>query len=191
MKKKFITKEKIYDVLFKKEKQNGLNKLGIMSSYSWDHDPKHLGFVLSRYKFVAKMFHGKKNILEIGACDGWLSRIVKANVRSLTISDFDQSFIDFGKKNMSKIFPMKFLVHNMVTSPSKKKYDGIYALDVLEHIAKKDENKFLKNIIKSLNKNGSIICGCPSLESQKYTNMKKQGHINCKSGKEYRLLFTK
>ena len=47
MKKKFITKEKIYDVLFKKEKQNGLNKLGIMSSYSWDHDPKHLGFVLS------------------------------------------------------------------------------------------------------------------------------------------------
>ena len=38
-----------------------------MASFSWDKDPKHLGFVFSRYKFVSKMFSGKNKVLEIGA----------------------------------------------------------------------------------------------------------------------------
>lgn len=190
-KKKFITKEKIYDVLFEDEKKNGLNKFGIMSSFSWDKDPKHLVFVLSRYKFVSKMFAGKKKVLEVGACDGWLSRVVKQNVRHLTVSDFDKAFLDFGKKNTSKHYPQNFLLHDMVNKPTKEKFDAIYALDVLEHISKRSENKFIKNVIKSLNNSGSIIIGCPSLESQKFTNMKEQGHVNCKSGKEFRSFFEK
>ena len=39
--------------------------LGAPSSYSLTHDPKHLAFVLSRYKFCAKMLQGKKKILEM------------------------------------------------------------------------------------------------------------------------------
>lgn len=192
MKKKFITIEKHYDILFEREKRLGLNKLGIMTSFGWDNDPKRLGFVLSRYKFVAKMFSGKKNILEIGACDGWPSRIVKNEVINLTVSDFDKSFIEFGKKNISKKFPMKFIVHDMTKNPTLQKFDGIYAIDVFEHIEKKKENIFLKNIIKSLNYNGSLILGCPSLEAQKYSkDSKKKGHVNCKSSIDLKLTLEK
>ncbi len=186
MKKKNITKEKIYDVLFHENKKKGLNKLGIMASYSWDKDPKHLGFVFSRYKFVSKMFLGKKSVLEIGASDGWLSRIVKQNVKELTVSDFDPEFIKFGKKLYSKKYPTKFILHDMTKNFTKKKYDAIYALDVLEHIPKKKENIFIKNIVKSMNPTGVLILGCPSIESQRYTNPKQQGHVNCKSGKEFK-----
>jgi 2-polyprenyl-3-methyl-5-hydroxy-6-metoxy-1,4-benzoquinol methylase len=63
-----------------------------------------------------------------------------------------------------------------------KLYDGIYLLDVIEHIHKNKENKFLKNITLSLKENGVIIIGTPSLESQKYASKAaKIGHINCKS----------
>ena len=33
--------------------------LGPWTSHSLIHDPKHLAFVLGRYKFVAKMLHGR------------------------------------------------------------------------------------------------------------------------------------
>ena len=80
-----------------------------MASFSWDKDPKHLGFVFSRYKFVSKMFSGKNKVLEIGASDGWISRIVKQSVTELTVSDFDPEFIKFGKRWMIKNFQKNFL----------------------------------------------------------------------------------
>ena len=43
----------------------------------------------------------------------------------------------------------------------------VYMLDVLEHINPgKDENKALKNICKSLKKDGSLIVGMPSRKSK-------------------------
>ena len=178
--------------MFEKESENGLNKMGIMTSFGWDNDPKRLTFVLSRYKFVSKMLSGENNVLELGCCDGWASRIVKQNVKNLDCTDFDPVFIKHAKQNMSKKFNINFFVHDMVKSRTKKKYDGIYAIDVFEHIKKINENKFLKNIVKSLNNNGVLILGIPSLESQKYVkNYKKKGHVNCKNGNIFKKILKK
>ena len=92
--------------------------LGSYVSYAWIHVPKHLVFSLSRYKFVSKMLKGKKNVLEIGAGDGFQSRIVNTEVGKLDLSDVTLSsknqfellqinnndyFIhDFTKKNLKK-----------------------------------------------------------------------------------------
>ena len=57
--------------------------------------------------------------------------------------------------------------------------------DVLEYIEKKHEKFFLKNICSSLKKNGSLIIGMPTLESQTYASKwSKEGHINCKTKNE-------
>jgi cyclopropane fatty-acyl-phospholipid synthase-like methyltransferase len=67
--------------------------------------------------------------------------------------------------------------------PFGRPFDGIYAVDVLEHIRPEDEDLFLKNITASLNEHGVCIMGTPSLESQTYASPgSKAGHINCKSG---------
>jgi hypothetical protein len=50
------TKEPQYNDLFDFEAKWGRTKLGIMTNQSCNEDPKRLGFTLSRYKFVAKMF---------------------------------------------------------------------------------------------------------------------------------------
>ena len=51
-------------------------KLGMRTSMAYETDPIRLVFTLSRYKFVAKMFSGFENVLEVGAGDGFKSPIV-------------------------------------------------------------------------------------------------------------------
>lgn len=74
----------------------------------------------------------------------------------------------------------------------KKKYDGIFSLDVFEHINKSKELKFISNCKNSLKNNGLLIIGIPSSESQKYASkMSKAGHVNCKSGPELKKILNK
>lgn len=156
--------------------------LGKHLSESWARDPKHLVFTLSRYKFISKMFVGFKNVLEVGAGDGFGSRIVKDSVKNLELTDNEVLNLKHYDKKINK---SQYFIHDFCKQKLKKKYDGIYLLDVIEHINKKKEKTFIKNISASLNTNGAIIIGTPSLESQKYASeTAKIGHINCKTANQ-------
>jgi cyclopropane fatty-acyl-phospholipid synthase-like methyltransferase len=153
---------------------------GHQISYEWKHDAKHLCFSLSRYKFVSKMFEGYDSVLEIGAGEGFKSRIVSQSVINLTLSDYTNIYKN--EKVYTADKKTKYIVHNFLKKKLNKKFQGIYALDVIEHIQKKNENKFIINILHSLKKEGVLIFGCPTIESQKYASkLSKLGHINCKN----------
>jgi 2-polyprenyl-3-methyl-5-hydroxy-6-metoxy-1,4-benzoquinol methylase len=155
-------------------------------SFEWSHDPKHLCFSLSRYKFVSKMLEGMNSVLEIGAAEGFKSAIVSKVVNNLTLSDYTDTF----RKSYHGI--NEYIVHDFTKSKLYRQFDGIYALDVIEHIDKKYETKFLKNILHSLKKNGVLIFGCPSIESQKYASkISKMGHVNTKNKKKLKELLLK
>ncbi len=178
------TKETQYSVSLDYLKQHGQEKLGLMINQAWYDDPKRLAFTFARYKFVAKMLSGSKNVLEIGCGDGFASRIVRQEVANLSLTDFDPIFIDDIKSRMLPKWDFKAcFTHDLVNGgPISGEYDGIYALDVLEHIEPKDEAIFLKNILCALSNTGTLIIGMPSLESQDYASpISKEGHINCQS----------
>jgi cyclopropane fatty-acyl-phospholipid synthase-like methyltransferase len=87
---------------------------------------------------------------------------------------------------------INFIFKDILKNKIKKKYDGIYSLDVFEHIEKKKEDTFIKNLFKILNKKGVLILGTPSLESQKYASKySKIGHVNCKSQGDLKNLLKK
>ena len=72
--------------------------------------------------------------------------------------------------------------HDLLAEPIKGSYDGVFALDVLEHIAPSDEHVFLKNGFSPLTTHGVAIIGMPSLESQVYASpTSRAGHVNCKT----------
>lgn len=167
------------------KKMNLRVSIGNNTSHSFLSDPARFSFSLSRYKFVAKMFEGFNEVLEVGAGDGFKSTIVGQFCKNLTLSDLELE--NQKEYDRTKVKKFKFILNDFTKKSLKKKYDGIYLLDVLEHISKKKENLFLTNLKKSLKTNGSIIIGMPSLESQKYASkLSKLGHINCKTKKELR-----
>ncbi len=182
------TKESQYQFLLEREKN--LSNLGLMSSQVWQDDPKRLLFVLARYKFVAKMFSGMNKVLEVGCADAFGTRVVRQEVPNVVATDFDPVFIQRNQAQMTQAqadpdfkWNVSFRVHDMFSGPLAEDFDGVYAVDVIEHIPKDQELDFVGNMAKSLNSRGVCLVGTPSLESQDYASPpSKAGHVNCKTG---------
>jgi len=155
--------------------------LGSMHSESWDMDPKHLGFVLARYKFVSKMLVGKNRVLEIGCGDTTGSRIVRSTVEYLEGIDIDADRMASSPSKGTK-WEIPTQVWNILDGPLPTNYDAIYSLDVMEHIPPEYEAIFMRNIKYMLRDNGVLVIGMPSLESQVYASEgSKALHCNCKT----------
>lgn len=183
MNEREATKEPQYSLLFDVKQKHGIARLGLMVNESWNQDPKRTLFTLARYKFVARMLSGRKDVLEVGCADAFGTRIVQQAVGKVTAIDFDPIFIADVKERMNPHWPMEAFVHDMMAGPAPGAYDAAYALDVLEHIAPDSEHRFIGNVVHSLTPQGVAIFGMPSLESQTYASpQSKAGHVNCKSG---------
>ncbi|NDC36588.1 MAG: class I SAM-dependent methyltransferase [Proteobacteria bacterium] len=181
------TVEPQYSVLLDAQKRVGIASFGIMSNFVWYDDPKRLTFLLSRYKFAAKMLAGYGRVLEVGCADAFGTRIVRQGVKSLTAVDFDPLFVANARANINPRWDFEVFVHDILKAPVAGIYDAVYALDVLEHIAPESEALFLGNICQSLTTNGVFLAGMPSLESQQYASPASlAGHVNCKSGEDLR-----
>ena len=190
---KNITQELQYERCLTHRKKYGIQSLGLMSGQTWIDDPKRLVFLLSRYKFVAKMLEGYKKVLEIGCSDAFASRIVSKEVDFIQMIDFDPIFIQDAKERKFEGENSSYKVHDILKGPVDDHcFDATYCLDVLEHISKDDEDIFLSNIVKSMHESGTLIIGTPTIQSQLYASkISKDGHINCKDYKELKDLLKK
>jgi SAM-dependent methyltransferase len=183
------TREPQYSELLELNKKYGSTRLGLAAAISWYEDPKRLSFVLSRYKFVSKMFSGFDKVAEIGCGDGFASRIVANEVGNYLGTDFDPFFVASAKKDLPKYESrMEFIEHDILEGPIlNQRYNGIFSCDVLEHIDHSREHLFFRHSIESLSPYGVFIIGTPSLASQKYASPRSTaGHVNCKTGEELR-----
>ena len=186
------TKESQYQILLDIEKKKGLTKLGLTTNQLWHDDPRHLLFILARYKFIAKMLSGKQNILEIGCGDAFGTRLVLQEVGNILAIDFDPIFVKDVKDRMEERWSFECIAHDILSAPMKKKFDACFAVDVIEHIPQEKELLFLDNISKSLIDKGVLIIGTPSIQSQSYASeLSKKGHVNCKDHRELKELMLK
>ena len=185
-------REHQYDEISTLEEEVRVASLGRMRNFDWHNDPRRLLFTLARYKFVSKMFDGYETVLEIGCGDAFATRIVQQTVKKVTATDFDPIFIEEIHDRRQHKWELDAHVHNMVLEPTKQSFDGIFSLDVLEHVHQSDEDTFLRNTCLSLKSHGALIIGMPSLESQTYASEgSKIGHVNCKTGTDLRDLMKK
>ena len=164
-------------------------RLGANTSTIYQNDPKLLLFTLSRYKFVSKMFAGFENVLEVGCQEGFGAQIICKEVTAYLGVDFYLPHINSAKER-NTAQNAKYETHDILNGPIERGFDGVFALDVLEHIVPEKEDLFLQNICGSLTPHGSLILGMPSFESQKYASKaSKAGHVNCKNGENFKNLL--
>jgi 2-polyprenyl-3-methyl-5-hydroxy-6-metoxy-1,4-benzoquinol methylase len=167
-----------YDV----QREVGPTRLGVLKNWEWHDDPRRFLFSMARYKFVSKMFDGRQDVLELGCGDGYNAPIVLQTVKKLTIADFDPVFIEDARARMKDKWVYEAKVLDLLKDPIEGSYDGIYSLDVLEHIPAEREHEVLTKICGALAPHGALIIGMPSLESQAYASPgSREGHINCKT----------
>jgi 2-polyprenyl-3-methyl-5-hydroxy-6-metoxy-1,4-benzoquinol methylase len=186
------TREPQYQRCVELRDTEGQAALGLMSNQTWHDDPRRLVFVLSRYKFVAKMLSGQGHVLEVGCADAFGTRIVQQEVGTLTAVDFDPVFIADARARMDRHWPFECLVHDLVAGPVPGQFDAAYSLDVLEHIAPENEVAFLTNLTASLAPHGTLIIGTPSLQSQAHASpASREGHVNCKDAPALRELLSR
>jgi len=186
------TKESQYQLLLEIRDQIGLASLGLMTNQVWHDDPKRVLFVLSRYKFVAKMLSGKKRVLEIGCGDAFGTRIVAQEVGRVCAVDFDPVFIKDIKARMIEKLAFDCQQHDILSGPVSGSFDAAYSIDVIEHIQKPDEDIYMRNIVSSLDDHGVFIVGTPAIQSKMYASQQsKEGHVNYKDHKELKELMAR
>ena len=124
--------------------------LGPYSSHSLRTDPKHLCFVLSRYKFCAKLLEQKERVLEIGCGDGVGTPMMAQSVGQLYAVDWDADIIKDNQRRCGFLSNCTFVHFNIVERAFAPTMDAIYLIDVIEHIEPNREARLMENLAESL-----------------------------------------
>ena len=153
--------------------------LGPWSSYSMMHDPRHMCFVLSRYKFCAKLLEGKGRVLEVGCGDGFGVPIVAQSVENLHCVDWEERNIQGNRRRLSFLSNVEFECLDLVEEMPRTQYDAAYCIDVVEHLEPGDTSPFLSNITNALSEDGILIIGTPNKTAALHaTHRSDVQHIN-------------
>jgi 2-polyprenyl-3-methyl-5-hydroxy-6-metoxy-1,4-benzoquinol methylase len=157
-------------------------RLGPWSSYSLMHDPKHLGFVLSRYKFCAKMLMGKKIIMEVGGGDGFGLPLIAEIAERVYVIDWDQRLLEGNARRLAHLTNVTYMHVDLNSASPGIQVDGAFMIDVIEHVEPSNEGPFMDNIFRCLAPGGVLIVGTPNLAASQYASARSQvQHINLKS----------
>lgn len=188
--KKNITQKEAFEIASSYQFDTESISLGPWSSYSLLNDPKHMCFVLSRYKFCSKMIEGKESILEIGCGDGFGIPIIAQNVKYVLGIDVDDRLISGNRERLKKINNIEFQKIDICETIPNKIFDVIFSIDVLEHLDPHIENEFMNNSCKCLNDDGICIIGTPNITAKQYATSRSDiQHINLKSHETLRKLM--
>jgi 2-polyprenyl-3-methyl-5-hydroxy-6-metoxy-1,4-benzoquinol methylase len=138
------------------------------------------------------MLIGKKNVLEVGCGDAFGLPVILQSVERVHCIDIEPLIID----NISDwidqdlLARCSFEVLDITKEPPKKQFDAVYSLDVIEHIPKKSEKRYIDNMVKCLLPDGICIIGTPNCNSQAYASAgSKEGHINLKTAEDLKELL--
>lgn len=166
--------------------------LGPWTSYSLKTDPIHMAFVLSRYKFCAKMLEGKDLVVEMGCGDGFGIPIVSQFVKHLHCVDWDERSLEGCQKRLSHLKNVSYECVNLNATTLKLQADAAFSLDVIEHVDPAEEGQFMENICRFLKPSSVLITGTPNIAASPYASPQSASqHINLKSPKTLKQLTEK
>lgn len=188
-----ITAENAYHLATKHQFETEEILLGPWSSWSYLNDPKHICFVLSRYKFVAKMLEGKKSCLEVGPGDGPGLPLLSQTIKEVYAVDWDSRLVEGNKKRLDKLKNIHHLCYDLNKEDLPlANIDAAVTVDLIEHIDPNNEDIFIKRILKCLHENSILITGTPnSAANQHASPISRALHINLKSYDSLRELTKK
>jgi 2-polyprenyl-3-methyl-5-hydroxy-6-metoxy-1,4-benzoquinol methylase len=148
---------KVFDNSIKEDHSDyNSNSLDVL----YRHEENHFWFIARKefiYKKMNKYILKDKNIIEIGAGTGNISRYLKNNgYKNISVGEMHINGLKYAKTyGIEDCYQF-----NLLDIPFKDEFDVVCMFDVLEHI--EDDILALKNIHKSLRLDGYIVITVPS-----------------------------
>jgi len=157
-------------------------RLGGHWSYNLWNDPKRLAFVLSRYKFAAKMGCRRMDVCELGCSEGIGTPILAEFASSYVGVDMDGDAIASAQRNW-KSEKVSFVEADFI-GKSFGTFNTVVSLDVVEHIQPAFEAHFFDTLSLNLAQEGIAIIGTPNSTSAQHASAASmEGHVNLFDGK--------
>lgn len=126
--------------------------------------------VKTAYKFLPR---NAQKVLDVGAGNGFVEELLSQ--RNIKIFGNDISSISV--KNLKSKFKGQFRKESIYKMRYPRKFfDGVFALEVLEHVPPSKILNLLKKIRKILRKNGSFIISVPTNEGLEKMKNNPSGH---------------
>lgn len=150
--------------------------LGPSASYQWTHDPKHLLFVLARYKHAARLIGRPRSILELGCGEGIGARILAGDAATWRGVDTDTDALDVARELLPE---PRFSAEMADVDPYEADgpYGAVVSLDVIEHLH--SAYAFLAGAAGALDAGGICVIGTPNATAEAYqSEASRIGHVN-------------
>lgn len=151
--------------------------LGDHWSFNLRQDPKRLAFVLSRYKFAAKMACAGRDVLELGCSEGIGAPILAEHATGYTGVDMDGDAVATAQQNWGND-RVRFIDDDFL-GKTYGRFGAVVSLDVVEHIAPAAEAGYFDTLAANLTDGGVAVIGTPNVTADAWASpMSKAGHIN-------------
>jgi 2-polyprenyl-6-hydroxyphenyl methylase/3-demethylubiquinone-9 3-methyltransferase len=129
------------------------------NEYIWLHNnnDNSFSYLYKTLKKLISKFKRDISIRDIGCGNGYLTKKITKGFKTVIAIDNSKSAIKFAKKKYKG--NIKFINTDLDNFVTKKKFNIILLIEVIEHIYLPD--LFLKKIVKLMNKNSILIITTP------------------------------
>lgn len=151
--------------------------LGPYFSFIVRRTPRRLLYMLSYYKFAAKMIGPNKRIIDVGCSEG-LGTVILAEFAASCIGfDQDRDAIEAANASVASD-RLRFEVCDSLIDPLPC-CDAVVSLDTIEHIPRESEDAYVRAFANALTERGVCVIGTPNETSRQYASpWTNAGHIN-------------
>ena len=136
-----------------------------------------MAFVLSRYKFAARLACEGRRVLELGCSEGLGAPILSEAATCYVGVDLDAEAVAHAEANFAD--QGRSFLHADLLGQRFGTFDAVISMDVVEHIDPGYEDLFFRCVFENLGEDGIAVIGTPNVTAEAYASeASRQGHVN-------------
>ena len=162
-------------LLFRNQEGEVQPYLSHLEGITYKSNPMMFFIFLARYKFAARHLKKTDRVLDAGCGPGIGSVMLAQAAGSVVGLDYDPGLVAQCRKQYGDLPSLTFAQADLLAAPYEPNaFDAVVCIDVVEHFAPQDGERFLNHLAASLKDGGLAIIGTPNSVSAPYASKRRK-----------------